>query len=570
MSRTKTIYFLSAFVLIIGCFALNKSYSLFTQNIESEPISATVPKLDVSLSISNITVEAGKEYLIKQTVTNNSVVPVNFAITVDHSENVSIANTGNEENLSYGESSSNTEISANASKNVYLVVSNKNGTESIDINFLINYNYSTINSNYEDLTNIDNIIKKDVSSIGIPYSSKVNTLSYKIMEYYANANNLNNENLGVTTEIESLFDESTNILSIPVFAKTTGDIVIPESESTCGLESVYMDNWNLCLYNETDGTDNEEYKYVYYFKGNGDDINNYIKFNGSEDLYRIVRTVENNGVKIVKDGTINPVSPCKETGGTGSNEIRYVSTSLYSTDCTNLTYYCSYSQGDFSSGSYGDYWNSYVYNFDGYSVTGYSTLSRYSSEKTYSSIVGTTQSWSDNTLLYDSTNTGYTFYSPKYQYLYLSLNDNYSSVESYIKDYIDTTYNWCDSGIENGFKCSTIKSVISNFGMLNYNEYIASSYLPDSEINAYGNDIKLFNYQIDRSWDSGYGGYEFTMDLNNGKGVVTSFPTGSNCGIRDDVSHSALVRPAFVIKGNSKVISGTGTSTDPYIIDGTL
>ena len=74
MSRTRFIYFLSAIVLIIGCFALNTSYSLFVDNDTSNIVDATVPTItdEVTLSLSSVEVEGTKEYLIKQTITNNN------------------------------------------------------------------------------------------------------------------------------------------------------------------------------------------------------------------------------------------------------------------------------------------------------------------------------------------------------------------------------------------------------------------------------------------------------------------------------------------------------------------
>ena len=48
------IYFLSAIVMIIGCYALNLSYSLFVQTEERKIISSTVPELLYSLEIQEI------------------------------------------------------------------------------------------------------------------------------------------------------------------------------------------------------------------------------------------------------------------------------------------------------------------------------------------------------------------------------------------------------------------------------------------------------------------------------------------------------------------------------------
>ena len=58
MSKTKVIYFLSAIVLIVGCYALNLSYSLFVETEEKEVVSASVPMLEYSLENSSLTIPA--------------------------------------------------------------------------------------------------------------------------------------------------------------------------------------------------------------------------------------------------------------------------------------------------------------------------------------------------------------------------------------------------------------------------------------------------------------------------------------------------------------------------------
>ena len=58
---------------------------------------------------------------------------------------------------------------------------------------------------------------------------------------------------------------------------------------------------SLCLSHGKNISDDENLEDIYYFKGKVD--NNYIKFEGLDKLFRIVRTTENNGIKIIEDET---------------------------------------------------------------------------------------------------------------------------------------------------------------------------------------------------------------------------------------------------------------------------
>ena len=72
MNRTKKIYFLFSFVMIIACYTLNKSYSLFIDSKEQNVVDSKVPNLVSELSVNNITLNSEEEYLIKETITNTS------------------------------------------------------------------------------------------------------------------------------------------------------------------------------------------------------------------------------------------------------------------------------------------------------------------------------------------------------------------------------------------------------------------------------------------------------------------------------------------------------------------
>ena len=85
MDKTKKIYFLFSFVMIIACYALNKSYSMFVASEEKNVVDSVVPNLVSELSVSSITLSGNEEYLIKETITNTSSVSINYALNANGS-----------------------------------------------------------------------------------------------------------------------------------------------------------------------------------------------------------------------------------------------------------------------------------------------------------------------------------------------------------------------------------------------------------------------------------------------------------------------------------------------------
>ena len=85
LNRTRTIYFLATFVMIIGCYALNKSYSMFVQNESKKAVGATVPIMTSDLSVNSVTLNANQEMLVKQTITNTGSTAINYGINTSGS-----------------------------------------------------------------------------------------------------------------------------------------------------------------------------------------------------------------------------------------------------------------------------------------------------------------------------------------------------------------------------------------------------------------------------------------------------------------------------------------------------
>ena len=132
MDETKKIYFLFSFVMIIACYALNKSYSMFVASEEKNVVDSVVPNLVSELSVSSITLSGNEEYLIKQTITNTSSVSINYALNTNGS-NYTIKMTNDDGNKVLGS------LETNQSDIVYLYVKN-DSTESNTITFELNKN----------------------------------------------------------------------------------------------------------------------------------------------------------------------------------------------------------------------------------------------------------------------------------------------------------------------------------------------------------------------------------------------------------------------------------------------
>lgn len=288
MNTTKKIYFLAAFVLIIGCFALNLSYSLFIQTEEKEIANATVPELIVGLSpidntvaegeqlsTSYVIVEAGKEYLIKQTITNSSNVAINYSLLTDKPDNVSIAIEKNTpKNLPYGFSKDGTALEANTSKDLYFVVSNKDGEEDIDINFTLKYNYSTIMSNIES----SNIMKEFEINLGtLPYSENPRSLAFQIIQQQVDkfGGSYKDSDGGIS----ELFVEGKVKVRYPLDLNVPSPLIIDSVETQ-----------EVGLYKTED-----DYGISYYYRGANS--YNYVNFAGL--CWRVVRIEGDGSVKLI-------------------------------------------------------------------------------------------------------------------------------------------------------------------------------------------------------------------------------------------------------------------------------
>ena len=277
MNGVKKIYFLFSFVMIIACYALNKSYSMFVASEEKDVVDSVVPNLVSELSVSSITLSGNEEYLIKETITNTSSVSINYALNANGS-NYTIKMTSDEGNKVLGS------LETNQSDIVYLYVKN-DSTESNTITFELNKNYTTLNN---DLTsNIDNTnLYTPVTGRTVPYQNEPNTLKYHILNNYINSDLYTGTapSQTNTTAVEAFNGKTENTIKLPL---STGTVEIPELTTFSNIETEEKG-----LYKAPD-----DYGDSYYFRGAS--TKNYVSFAGF--TWRIVRINGDGSVRLVLD-----------------------------------------------------------------------------------------------------------------------------------------------------------------------------------------------------------------------------------------------------------------------------
>ncbi len=163
MSRTKKIYFLSAFVLIIGCYALNLSYSLFTQTVtpENNTVDATVPYLSASLETSTFTIPANSSKLLKLKIINTGNSELKYGISVDDTKDLNIQ-------LVSGYNIVGTISAETEETEVWVYVTNDTDNEVTDLTFSLAAKYTTLLFDEEDFISKSNIDCENLYYLPIP------------------------------------------------------------------------------------------------------------------------------------------------------------------------------------------------------------------------------------------------------------------------------------------------------------------------------------------------------------------------------------------------------------------
>lgn len=331
----------------------------------------------------------------------------------------------------------------------------------------------------------------------------------------ANADNLKNTTYicGYKYEVkDSLFSKIKNM----------------EFSTDCSLET----SNSLCYLHGEHISDDDNVKDIWYFKG--ESVNNYLSINGN--IYRIVRTVEDNNIKIIDDEVISG-----KLLSSDHNQYRW-----YGEEGNDPYYWCDAS----------------AYNVD--------NCVKYECDETLNG-------WDDDrdiTCTYKqyqySPEYTISIKSPVYTHLYLPLLNKYNEVSSFLEKYIVSDYEWCtgeniiDEKRTISFKCKEENTLIkSNFGILNMFEYRYIQNIIHPEYKKYENYI--YNHIQTSSFDICADTKEIMFGFNGSfYNTAHILPDSGWCPREQNTN----IRPAYVIKGNSKVIGGDGSSDNPFVIEG--
>ena len=527
MNRTKKIYFLFSFVMIIACYALNKSYSLFIDSKEQNVVDSKVPNLVSELSVNNITLNSEEEYLIKETITNTSEVPINYALNSTGS-NYTIKITTDEDNNVLGS------LEPNTSSIVYLYVKN-DSTSSNTITFNLNKKYTTLNN---DLTsNIDTTDKyTPITAPGIPYSDEPETLKYKILYNYMNSDLYTpstDTTTGTTTGVEAFKNTTSNKLKLPISSSE----VIKLSEIT---DFTSGESTEKGLYQTED-----DYGTRYYFRGAS--TKNYVSF--ANYVWRIVRINGDGSIRLILNSETD--GPLDFDNSSYSNNT-YIGDNAYigyMFGLTNQTTYDKTHRHVVKSNimkSIDNWYESYI----GSQYEKYLADNLFCGDKTLATSNNTSQSGY-------GTNTTY--------YAAYDRDNNKTPTLECAKGATNTysRYSYSTSTTTKGVSLS--KDLTHPIGMLSYDEVVFAGAGPigsnGNGTNTYYLNDSTLNYDwwtmTPEYYDSGYP-YIFTVDDYTGHiKHAPSYCGGTSCG--------QTYRPVINLKAEV-LATQDGTKTNPYEI----
>jgi len=288
MNRRKLIYFLSAFVLIIGCYALNLSYSLFTQNITSENnvVDSTIPILNASLEEDTFTIPAESGKVISLKINNSSNVDMRYCVSIDDMKGTIVQ-------LVEGFSITGEITSENTQKEVLVYVTNPTEVEITDLTFKLELKYNTLLFSESEFIASSNFKKKEDGTL-----DTVKTLNSSILARAMDET--------ITDAEKTIYDESFDSSNITgVSGETERKLITVE----------------------------DDYGISYVYRGAVKD--NYVNFAGF--TWRIVRINGDGSIRLILDGTLdktcveyNEDNTCKTYAGTttafnsSSNDNAYV------------------------------------------------------------------------------------------------------------------------------------------------------------------------------------------------------------------------------------------------------
>lgn len=365
---------------------------------------------------------------------------------------------------------------------------------------------------------------------------------------------------------------------------------------------------------------------IYYYRGLTDNVNNNVLF--ANFCWKIVRTTDRGGVKLIYNGTPNSSKQCTSTGTTSSITFN---SNINSLADVGYMYGKRYIAESFSSTTSYIYGNDAMYDTDTKKYTLLDTATTTASVNQSDGIQRhyTCKSSTESTC--SNVYYVYTYYnSSAYAYLLtgeknidelkelMFTNTTNSSVLNTLNSWYETNILnkgyagfiddaiWCnDRTIVSGGLASKDSPLISNVGA-----YFASYKLdnggrglydttPNPAINekdacpnendqfttlyaSYGNNklkypIGLLTADEVTLAGSGYKSYSTTAYLRSGSNLWTMTPAyyGTNSGYNfyyynnitaTSVNTNYYIRPSIVLRPYTKAISGNGTTTSPYVI----
>jgi len=303
MNRTKTIYFLSAIVLIIGCYALNLSYSLFVQTENRDVVNLTVPSLAYSLETGTYTIPAGSGKLVKLKVLNSGTEDFNYGISTTQADGITVQLVEKTDNAITGTLAAS-DVSGESSFNeVWVYVTNNNETDTV-VTFNIIAKYTTLNfdENFATTSNIDIV-------------NKVKLLNETIIASAKDAVTNNDTS-------RTLYNDTFNLNSITDISSET-DRMLALAE--------------------------DDYGTSYVFRGAVKD--NYVNFAGF--TWRIVRINGDGSIRLILDGSLDKVSKDGVAVYTNSNLQAIDSDGIiaFKSSPYNDNAYVGYMYGEFTGNS---------------------------------------------------------------------------------------------------------------------------------------------------------------------------------------------------------------------------
>lgn len=521
MNRTKIIYFLSAFVLILGCYALNSSYSYFVQTETINDVSSSVPTLSYTIGYNELTIEtinilANTEELIKVKVNNNGVSDIKYVLSlIEKVEGVEVQLVKLDGNNIIGN------LSNLNSKYVWFYVKNNNN-EDKEIKFSLTGTYYTLKLDEESILSNSNI---DLNNLYIP------SIKDSI----------------IINSINSSVDKT--MLNNTLYIDNVQNI---DENNTRGLLLSIEDNYTALNNNMS-----------YYYNGNV--IDNYVNF--ANMCFRIVRIESDNSIKLILEDRDNI---CEESNGNYALVINDFIEENNNEENLNDKEKVIY------SGTYGyvvnqndqiilDYLNpSSVNEYNGLGlVSDYSMVNVFKNFQTklsdYLSYMKINKVCIENTLYEDDLGN----------VVVSDLNSNYANwTKMYYKTYVDiknsvTNLN-CDGTYINKYSdgtdmyVSTLTAEEIILAGINDNNEMTSNYLmSDYSLEKDENDNKYSGinfWTLSPSYFDGLRSYAYRV---NSKGMLES---------KDLLDTNTVFRPTIIIN-DTKLISGNGTKINPYVIN---